>query len=1151
MNNFLISIGAAIVAVLIAAFVAPAFVDWNGYRDRLEDEARRVLCRDVKITGDLDVKLLPEPVVKTGLIEVKGHKAAVLASSAGATLTLGLSALLLGSVEVTALELVRPVFSFSAATDGEINWGQSGFAGCKADVANVKFRRVGITDGTIRFNSAAMDTKLTLENVNASLTAGGLAGPYKFSGSHGLGDVQRGFSISSGRINQAGATRVSGRLAVDERTEFTFDGQVMSDGGAPRFSGIIKTERALTAEGGAVASLKAESKSDISATSIELSELLLTATDDNASSSATGSARIVWRDSRPHIAVDLKARRVDVSALVAGERASQSGMAQLLGQASQWVRDQKALGRISLAIDGALYRDELVQDVSVSFNLGNENLGVETMKAVLPGQSQFDFTGNLLEGGSGDKLLGTLVLNTRDLKRLLAWGVPASYARFVRMVPQTQGKLSITGGLRAEIGMVELTGIEGLIDGSSFSGDMSFDLSEPGEVYAALTFDELDLDRLIPKEFALVDALMSGPDTAPEAAPAIGLEIEARRAKWRGREARGLALTGEYAGNHLRLERFELSDFASGDISGSGEIRFAPGGPEGGVDLHLKSRDIPAFALAFGVDLGRLTKRGPGWLALVRDGNFDARVETKHDQSGWDIAARIDGKLGGTGVAAAFNSPSAPTDLLSGRMEGEVRLAAPDAGRLFAQLGLSGLPAATPDSPGKLSFNAAGSQKNGFGYSARFEGFDATASARGSIQMDPARVEGRASFAAEDSNRIADLIGVGWHAPVLPETSLAMDFDLQSGRLDISAIKGRLAGAVTSGSALVQIAGERAATVDLVLDQFSIPWALTSLFSSARGSTVVPEARAGVLWSTELINSAVLDRWPVNVNLQTGQMDLAGDISLTEGLLKAEIGDGKLVLDRLEGTLEDDGHFLAQGEIRRSDLSLNIQGKIKAEGFGLGRVLTDKEEQPLMEGKLGADLNFTATGRSLLSLASSLAGNGTMRLKDASLPRVDAGNIVAGARVDRSARPTQSLSATPSERSTPLKFEAAPMVASSGRVEIGPVKVTSHAGGLSGQARGYLNLVAGRIDQDIQLGSGDGPRLGVIHAGPFGDILRQYELTDLSVGTVQWREGDHVPERQGNAGNSAAPALSAEERNRLPTGVIEQKVFELPLANDG
>jgi uncharacterized protein involved in outer membrane biogenesis len=64
MNNALLYLGALLVVTLAALFAVPHFIDWNGYRGVFEEEATKVLGRDVRVGGAVNVQFLPTPYVK-------------------------------------------------------------------------------------------------------------------------------------------------------------------------------------------------------------------------------------------------------------------------------------------------------------------------------------------------------------------------------------------------------------------------------------------------------------------------------------------------------------------------------------------------------------------------------------------------------------------------------------------------------------------------------------------------------------------------------------------------------------------------------------------------------------------------------------------------------------------------------------------------------------------------------------------------------------------------------------------------------------------------------------------------------------------------------------------------------------------------------
>ena len=61
MSNFFIALAVFLITVIGALFAVPYFVDWNGYRGVFEEEATRLLGREVRVGGAVNLHLLPTP----------------------------------------------------------------------------------------------------------------------------------------------------------------------------------------------------------------------------------------------------------------------------------------------------------------------------------------------------------------------------------------------------------------------------------------------------------------------------------------------------------------------------------------------------------------------------------------------------------------------------------------------------------------------------------------------------------------------------------------------------------------------------------------------------------------------------------------------------------------------------------------------------------------------------------------------------------------------------------------------------------------------------------------------------------------------------------------------------------------------------------
>jgi hypothetical protein len=59
MNRFLLLLGSLLLLALTTALIAPRFIDWSNYTDIIEEQASRVLGREVHVSGAVDLRFLP------------------------------------------------------------------------------------------------------------------------------------------------------------------------------------------------------------------------------------------------------------------------------------------------------------------------------------------------------------------------------------------------------------------------------------------------------------------------------------------------------------------------------------------------------------------------------------------------------------------------------------------------------------------------------------------------------------------------------------------------------------------------------------------------------------------------------------------------------------------------------------------------------------------------------------------------------------------------------------------------------------------------------------------------------------------------------------------------------------------------------------
>src|SRR5215471_20716852 len=66
----LLGLAIVLILALVAALVGPLFVDWGSYRAEFEARASRVTGLDFHVTGPIDARLLPTPMLTLRGIEI-------------------------------------------------------------------------------------------------------------------------------------------------------------------------------------------------------------------------------------------------------------------------------------------------------------------------------------------------------------------------------------------------------------------------------------------------------------------------------------------------------------------------------------------------------------------------------------------------------------------------------------------------------------------------------------------------------------------------------------------------------------------------------------------------------------------------------------------------------------------------------------------------------------------------------------------------------------------------------------------------------------------------------------------------------------------------------------------------------------------------
>lgn len=232
-------------ALLVASLIAPSFIDWSQHKEKILSQISPYFQRKIDVAGRISFKIIPQPELLLEQVTVAnaaGAKSDSLMTLKSLEARVKLKPLLEGRVEVESINLTEPVLNLEILEDGRAAWAgvlaPSKDAGVAATA--VKLNLVTITKGAINYTNLQTGSKRSFENLDLSVTAETLLGPYHISGNMMYQDAKVNVDISTDAFYDR---------TVSAPVHLSF--MPVEDGVLPqvRFNGVVDLQSGLDIQG--------------------------------------------------------------------------------------------------------------------------------------------------------------------------------------------------------------------------------------------------------------------------------------------------------------------------------------------------------------------------------------------------------------------------------------------------------------------------------------------------------------------------------------------------------------------------------------------------------------------------------------------------------------------------------------------------------------------------------------------------------------------------------------------------------------------------------------------------------------------------------------------------------------------------------------
>lgn len=1138
MNNLLVAIAVFVITVVAALFAVPYFVDWNSYRSNFEEEASRVIGREVQVDGDVTLHLLPTPYFRLEKVRIADASAGLTFFKAESlSIRLSIPPMARGVVEANEIEFQKPILRL--ALDAKDNWNWQSFAQALGSggymPSNVTLTSLKIADGVLALHGPDGSERAKLEGLNGELSAPALDGPYRFRGVFLAGGAEREVRLATAtpepdgsvrfraslRLVDTGATYLLDARTTDLMGKLRVEGDLTARlpiaglwqlsppaGAAARKTAITEEEHKLDKSEEAF-DLKAAVKADVAGA--ELSDLSLTFEQDGRPQIVTGSLRANWRN---ELALDMNiaSRWLDLDRITGS--AEQTGPIESIAKFSSRLRDLipgHGKAQVTLAIDQANLGNEAVGPVQLLLKRSEDKLEIQDLRVALPGGSRGELQGTIFDtAGQPVVFDGVLALRGTSVTRFVTWATSNALAIDAR----ADGPFGLRAQIVAGNGRVAARELVGSLSGTTLSGSVQYRWDGRPELSVALEGPQIDARAFVPAGSSLADMfgfLLQAPEARPadaqrqaksgwrSAHPDLLLRISAGQLATAAHVYRDVTAAMELKGGHLRELRLRLSGDEGYNVEFEGnvdDIATRPKGSLRGVVMADKAAAVAPLMELVGIPAAfrPADERGQAMAPLRLAGSmtFGGRTATSADL----IA---DGEGGGAAVRLNARFDGGSGGWRTGRAEVTATVDSADGAKIARLLQTSG--AIARPGPGRLLIKAVGVPDEGLTTLANLDAGDIGLSFRGQVTPAEAGIKaaGDLEFRADDGAPLAILAGL---SPPLKIDGMPIsgrfNLALGGGAIGIEKLSASVAGSRLAGQIKVTETAEgRRIDASLDTDEVSVARLLAPLLDQRLAITGAAEAAISgrqSVWPDEPFNTAAFDAFTGNIRFSCKRLTLDDGLALDNAKLEIELDSGKIEIKTVTGRGLG-GQFKAKLQIAKAAAGAAVRGSLT---FGAALEAFSDGNAPRASGPVTAMLDFSGRGLTPRALIQTLQGQGKVEFGEARLDTLWPGAIPLAADAAIKAAPDKMAAAVRRGLASGLSTGNLPLGQKTLGLELGEGQLRVNAFAIDireGRATGIasLDLKALTFDSQWRLEARAGvtgaggkqlPAVTVVYSGP-------------------------------------------------------------------
>ncbi|SFJ01936.1 Uncharacterized protein involved in outer membrane biogenesis [Phyllobacterium sp. CL33Tsu] len=986
--------------MLTAALIVPYFVDWAGYRSSFEREASALLGRPVTVAGSASARLLPFPSVTFSDVRVGDPGTEPVMTIDKFSMDAELAPFIRGEILIFDMRIENPRATVRIDKDEAFDWAIRPRTPFHS--AQVRLEDMRITDGSIIIRDASTGTTRTVTNLDATLAANDLSGPWSFDGTLFFNGKKTAVTASTGAVKPDGTMNLRTRFTPDSvPASFETDGLVSLQNSGLKYTGSIAIRSAdeVAAATGAkveqkkakplLSSLRVTGRFEADHAKVTIPEFRMEQGPVDDPYVVNGTALFDY-GKNPHFEVRADGQQVTFAEQAQPAKGATPTPITAAERLAVFRRlmDQLPIptvpGRIDLKLPAIVAGDTTIRSVTIDAAPSAAGWTINQLRAELPGRTQFEAKGTLRVGDDFG-FDGRLLVASRQPSGLAAW-LTNSVDEAIRRLPGA----GFSGDVSLRDDLQKIDNLEVALGGASLKGSLL--RSAKGEslplTQLVLEGGALDADAL--EAFAAIFGNNGQPsdDGSPQLrGQDLDVHLKAGPVTHGGLVAETLDTSFRLRDGVFDIDRLTIGNVAGATITATGKLEPFKAEPSGSIDSTVLSDNLAPFVTAMARRfpdfpfITSLSQHAVSYPGLFEETKLNVLANSLQGKSGAnEFSLSAAGKTGGMDVTLSGTTSKNSEGLRSLELTMDSRSEQAEA--LMAFIGLPALPLGLA---GGLEADLAlkGNEKDGLQTQLSLKASDGQALVDGVFRNigDVLSGEGRASIKAADLEPYIatagyTLPGFGDGMPV----DLASSFQLGKGRLNLPDLAGQVSGTKVGGRLGIEIANQ---VPDVQGDLNVAHLDLATLGDFMLGTSAL-QAEARGPWPTTTFSGTPL--FPLNFKLKLNANEADAGFLGTIGKFQANtaLKDGSLRFDDAKGDILG-GNFNGMFELRNTSGTGLATGQFTLDGTALDTLYKpDEDVIPFvpLRGKTKISASVNATGTSVAEMMQSVAGSGVISVAD-------------------------------------------------------------------------------------------------------------------------------------------------------------------------